>query len=99
MTTPPTASPLPSNSPAPLRMSGPKVTVATSRTSTGVPVCAFTMITVLPMSSRERIYPRPRTMYSRPVNVSSFVEDDVDIGIAEVGESTDILDLGQSQQC
>ncbi len=66
MTTPPTTSPWPSSSATPRRMSGPKVTVARSFTSTGVPVCEFDMTTMLPMSSSDLMYPRPRTIYSRP---------------------------------
>ena len=34
--------------------------------------CALFMMTVLPMSSSDRMYPRPRTMYSRPVNSTSL---------------------------
>ena len=35
---------------------------------------------------------------ARPVDVGAVLEDDVDIGKAEIGETADGLDLGRSQQ-
>ncbi len=63
-----TVSPWPSSSAIPRRRSGPSTTLPRCLIKIGVPVCAFDPTTVFSTSATVLMYPRPRTMYSRPVN-------------------------------